>query len=172
MVNTPPSRKGLILSVNAGSSSLKISLYRLKSQTGPPDTAGTAEPVELLLVSSISNISAPPASFTLSLAAHHSGCEAKKEPVNSIHDHASAFAHFLDYLKKEASIDRSEIARVCHRVVHGGDYFEPEIITKESYEHIERLSDLAPLYAEVFDIYARDFAHLLCIGTMGLHFPS
>ncbi|EKM58085.1 uncharacterized protein PHACADRAFT_193210 [Phanerochaete carnosa HHB-10118-sp] len=146
MVNTQASRKGLILSVNAGSSSLKISLYRLKSQTAPPDVSSELEPVELLLVSSISNISAPPASFTFSLAAHGSGREAKKEPVNSIHDHTSAFAHFLDYLKKEASIDRSEIAHVCHRVVHGGDYFHPEVITKESYKHIERLSDLAPLH--------------------------
>ena len=138
------SSRGLILSVNAGSSSLKISLYRLKSKPGSQDSP-SADPVELLLDSSISNISAPPASFTFSLAAHDSGREAKKEPVDSIHDHTTAFAHFLDYLKREASIDRSQIAHVCHRVVHGGDYFEPVIINKESYEHIERLSDLAPL---------------------------
>ncbi|GJE94515.1 acetate and butyrate kinase [Phanerochaete sordida] len=142
----PTSRDRLILSVNAGSSSLKISLYRLKSQSGPPDASDTAEPVELLLVSTISNISAPPASFTFSLVAHGTGREAKKEPVDSIHDHASAFAHFLDYLKQQASIDRSQIAHVCHRVVHGGDFFEPEVLTKESYQRIERLSDLAPLH--------------------------
>lgn len=146
MTGKAASRNSLILSVNAGSSSLKISLYRfVSSYTGMQTSAGTAEPVELLLVSNITNISAPPASFSFSLAAHESGREAKKEPVASIHGHASAFAHFLNYLKREASIDKSQIANVCHRVVHGGDYFEPVVITNESYEHIERLSDLAPL---------------------------
>lgn len=140
------SRNGLILSVNSGSSSLKISLYRLVSTEAKAQSSPSiAEPVALLLMSNITNIAAPPASFSFSVAAHGSGREAKKEPVDSIHDHSSAFAHFLDYLKREASIDRSQIAHVCHRVVHGGDYFEPVVITNESYEHIERLSDLAPL---------------------------
>ncbi|KIP08046.1 hypothetical protein PHLGIDRAFT_104943 [Phlebiopsis gigantea 11061_1 CR5-6] len=137
------SREGLILSVNAGSSSLKISLYRLVS---PVAQTTETDPVELLLVSNITNISTSPASFSFSLAAHGSGREAKKEPVESIHDHASAFAHFLDYLGREASIEQSQIAHVCHRVVHGGDSFEPLVITKESYEYIEHLSDLAPLH--------------------------
>lgn len=136
-------REGFVLSVNAGSSSLKISLYRNRPQSSSDSITG--DTVELLLSSSITNISAPPASFSFSLAVHQSGREAKREPVDSIHDHSSAFTHFLDYLKGEASIDRSQIVHVCHRVVHGGDYFEPVVITNESYEHIERLSDLAPL---------------------------
>ncbi|KAI0091342.1 acetate and butyrate kinase [Irpex rosettiformis] len=138
-------RKGLILAVNAGSSSLKISLYR-NIENGTSHSQITSEPVELLLVSNITNISAPPASFSFTLGAHHTGHQVKKEPVDSIRDHTSAFAHFLDYLKDEAKIDRSEIVHVCHRVVHGGDYFEPVVITSESYDHIERLSDLAPLH--------------------------
>ena len=137
-------RKGLILAVNAGSSSLKISLYR-NVENGTSHSQITSEPVELLLVSNILNISAPPASLHFTLEAHSSGKGVKKEPVESIHDHTSAFAHFLDYLKEQAQIDRSEIVHVCHRVVHGGDYFEPVVITSESYDHIERLSDLAPL---------------------------
>jgi acetate kinase len=160
--------KGLILSVNAGSSSLKISLYRLTSQPGSLNSS-TADPVELLFVSSITNITAPPASFSFSRAAHESGREAKKEPVGSIHDHSSAFAHFLDYLKREASIDRSEIAHVCHRVVHGGDYFEPVVINKESYEHIEHLSDLAPLYVQL--IYWFIFGLSASVDIMELRFP-
>ena len=70
---------------------------------------------------------------------------AKKQNVETIHDHTTAFAYFLDYLKQEANIDRSQIVHICHRVVHGGDYFEPVVITTESFHHIERLSDLAPL---------------------------
>ena len=137
----PAPRHGLILAVNAGSSSLKISLFKRDgaSSESPHDI------VDLLLTSTITNISQPPASFSFQLASHAEGREAKKEPVKSIKDHASAFQHFLDYLKREASIDRSEIVHICHRVVHGGDYFEPVIITDESYHYIERLSDLAPL---------------------------
>ncbi|CDO71825.1 hypothetical protein BN946_scf184939.g49 [Trametes cinnabarina] len=138
----PAAKHGLILAVNAGSSSLKISLF--KKDGASPESPHDI--VDLLLTSTITNISQPPASFSFSLASHGQGREAKKEPVKEIKDHASAFQHFLNYLKREASIDRSEIVHICHRVVHGGDYFEPVIITDESYHYIERLSDLAPLH--------------------------
>ena len=142
----PNSRSGLILSVNAGSSSLKISLFRLIPSLSS-QTRGLKEPTELLLESSISNITAPPAifSFKFAPAAPKKGREAKKQHPEAITDHNTAFHYFLDYLKREASIDRSEIVHVCHRVVHGGDYFKPVVITEESYHHIEKLSDLAPL---------------------------
>lgn len=131
----------LVLSVNAGSSSLKISLYTVQRDD---DT----EPVNLLLTSSISNISAPPAKFSFKAVNATKGTEPTKDaPVDSIHDHASAFEHFLDHLKREANIDREQITRICHRVVHGGDYHDPVVISDESYHHIEKLSDLAPLYA-------------------------
>ncbi|KAL6302328.1 acetate and butyrate kinase [Sparassis latifolia] len=141
--HTPQS--GLILAVNAGSSSLKISLFHRVSDIAP-EKGSTHDVVSLLLTSNVSNISAPPASFTFSLVSHREGREANKQPVESIKDHATAFSHFLDYLKEEASIDRTEIVHVCHRVVHGGDYLEPVVITEESYHHIETLSDLAPLH--------------------------
>ncbi|RPD61068.1 acetate and butyrate kinase [Lentinus tigrinus ALCF2SS1-7] len=143
MSETPKS--GFILSVNAGSSSLKISLFRRDGV----DVQNPHDIVDLLLVSTILNISAPPAIFSFKFAAHnegHEGREAKKEPVPSIKDHATAFAHFLDYLKREASIDRGQIVHICHRVVHGGSLFTPVVITDESYHYIERLSDLAPLH--------------------------
>jgi acetate kinase len=139
-------KHGLILSVNAGSSSLKISLFRLSNQSG--STQGDHEPVTLLLTSSISNLSSPPAKFSFDCPSLGDK-GVKEEDVSSINDHASAFAHFLDCLKEEASIDRDEIVHVCHRVVHGGDYTEPVIISNESYHHIEKLSDLAPLYVAV-----------------------
>ncbi|KAL0954570.1 hypothetical protein HGRIS_003530 [Hohenbuehelia grisea] len=130
----------LVLSVNAGSSSLKISLYTAQHDDND-------EPVNLLLTSSISNISAPPAKFSFkSVNATKDAEPTKDAPVDSIHDHASAFEHFLDHLKREANIDREQITRICHRVVHGGDYHDPVIISDESYHHIEKLSDLAPLH--------------------------
>ncbi|KAG1821770.1 Acetokinase family-domain-containing protein [Suillus subaureus] len=126
----------LVLAVNAGSSSLKISLFRR--------TADNAANPALLLSSSTSSIFAPPAKFKFSFVApqHRS----LNEVVDSIHDHASAFRHFLDRLKEEASIDPIDIKHIAHRVVHGGDYISPVIISEESYHHIKRLSDLAPLH--------------------------
>ena len=141
MSETPAPKSGLILAVNAGSSSLKISLFRRDGA----DAQHPHDVVDLLLTSTITNISPPPAIFSFKLAAHSEGREAKKEPVKDIKDHATAFAHFLDYLKREASIDREQIVHICHRVVHGGSYFKPVVITDESYHHIEHLSDLAPL---------------------------
>ncbi|KAJ7183198.1 Acetokinase family-domain-containing protein [Mycena filopes] len=126
----------LVLSVNAGSSSLKISLYSVRP------SRDDQEPVELKISSSISNISAPPAKFTFKVV-HGT---TKDEEVDSVHDHASAFAHFIDCLGKEADIDRAKITHVCHRVVHGGDYSDPVVINHEAYKHIEKLSDLAPLH--------------------------
>ncbi|KAG1750741.1 Acetokinase family-domain-containing protein [Suillus lakei] len=126
----------LVLAVNAGSSSLKVSLFRRSADNA-------ANPV-LLLSSSISSIFAPPAKFNFSFVAlqHRS----LNEEVDSIHDHASAFTHFLDRLKEEASVNSADIKHVAHRVVHGGDYTSPVMIFEESYHHIERLSDLAPLH--------------------------
>ena len=131
----------LLLSVNAGSSSLKISLFHLSKG---PQNRPNQEPVTLILTSSISNISSPPAKFSFELASSAKDA-ANEEGISSIRDHASAFAHFLDVLKREASIEPGKIARICHRVVHGGDYADPIVIGEESYHHIEKLSDLAPL---------------------------
>jgi acetate kinase len=136
-------KPSLILSVNAGSSSLKIALFSHSKES--ENTQKDREPITLLLTSSISNISSPPAKFSFERASSGEK-DAKEEDLTSVKDHASAFAHFLDYLKNEASIDRNEIAHVCHRVVHGGDYTDPVVISDESYHHIEKLSDLAPLH--------------------------
>ncbi|KAJ6468387.1 Acetokinase family-domain-containing protein [Mycena sanguinolenta] len=130
------SPENLVLSVNAGSSSLKISLYGTRGEDNNP------EPVQLILTSSISNISSPPAKFAFKVE----GGTSKDEEPSSVHDHASAFEHFIERLGREADVDRARITHVCHRVVHGGDYTDPVLINDEAYKHIERLSDLAPLH--------------------------
>ncbi|KAH9928321.1 Acetokinase family-domain-containing protein [Fomitopsis serialis] len=76
-------KNGLILAVNAGSSSLKISLYRRADERA--ESSGQ-DVVELLLTE---------------------GREAKKESVDGIKDHAAAFAYFLEHLKNESKIERS-----------------------------------------------------------------
>ncbi|KAI0822474.1 acetate and butyrate kinase [Trametes gibbosa] len=139
------SKRALILAVNAGSSSLKVSLFNRRTASWQ-STSSSPEIVQLLLTSTITSISQTPATFSFQLAAHDTGREAHKVSVDDIKDHASAFQHFLDYLKREGHIDRDAIGHVCHRIVHGGDYLEPVVITNKTYHHIERLSDLAPLH--------------------------
>ncbi|KAK0202601.1 acetate and butyrate kinase [Desarmillaria ectypa] len=127
-------RTGLVLAVNAGSSSLKISLYDIRESIAPC----------LLLTSSISSITAPPAKFSFKLVSTE--FKNTTSDVPSITDHASAFAHLLHALQGETDIDKDAIVNVCHRVVHGGDYSDPVVISDETFHHIERLSDLAPLH--------------------------
>ncbi|EIN09788.1 acetate and butyrate kinase [Punctularia strigosozonata HHB-11173 SS5] len=138
-------RQGLILSVNAGSSSLKISLFKPSGSS-----SSDKDPVaDLLLESSIDDLSSPPARFTLKhedASPSDSSQDVKKEQKDDIKDHASAFSYFLGHLEHESGIKKADIKQVCHRVVHGGDYAEPVTISSETYHHIEKLTDLAPLH--------------------------
>ena len=157
MAERPAPRSGLILSVNAGSSSLKISVYRLS----PPGTLG--EPVELLIDASLSSITKD-ATFSFSTADESIKAEScKNEPAKDVKDHSTGFAYFLDHLKQAAGIDREKIVHVCHRIVHGGRYHTPILITEQAYHHIERLSDLAPLQVFVLcyglSVAYRHFRH-------------
>lgn len=135
-----------ILSLNSGSSSLKISLYSLpRTSQGRqgPRRQYTAR-ASRVLTSSISNISTPPVQFTFELADSASSSTSNTDDsTDAITDHASAFR----VLESNASIDHKNIVCICHRVVHGCDYTQPIITSKPSYNHIERLSDLAPLCA-------------------------
>ncbi|TFK28199.1 acetate kinase [Coprinopsis marcescibilis] len=133
--------RDLILAVNSGSSSLKASLFVCLEE---PVAHERSRAVELILSLSLTSISSPSVA-QFSFRSKRSQ-ENQEESLDSIKDHAAAFSYFLDRLKKIASIDPERIGHVCHRVVHGGDYLDPVIITKESYSHIEKLSDLAPLH--------------------------
>ncbi|KIY72402.1 acetate kinase [Cylindrobasidium torrendii FP15055 ss-10] len=130
-------RTGYILACNSGSSSLKISLYRL-ADSGP-----SLRPV---LASSISNITSPPAQFIFSSEDDAVSKYSKDEEVENISDHASAFTHFLSVLENDTTVSRHDLVQICHRVVHGGAYSHPVIINDKTLHYIERLSDLAPLH--------------------------
>ena len=140
----------LILAVNAGSSSLKISVFRLASPLGPADRrdmdSTTDSPVVLIASCSVTSIFSSP---KFSFSDHSSPRRPDRGDALGIRDHATAFSRFLDHLKDGANIDAADILYVCHRVVHGGDFHDPVVINKETYHHIERLSDLAPLYARL-----------------------
>lgn len=144
------SSRQLILAVNAGSSSLKISLFKPNDNI---DAHSQLDPTSLLLTASITNISSPPALFSFVPNSESAKSHTRtKEKLPDVKDHEGGFQYFLDYLKDESSFNKDQIAHVCHRVVHGGNYPGPVLISEDSYHHIESLSDLAPLYVPSIQI--------------------
>jgi acetate kinase len=119
----------IVLSVNAGSSSLKVSLFA-PSYHGPKHLA----------TCNITSIGSDGTSFS-STSKDISDSE---KDVKNIQDHDSALQHILSHLfRTTTSIE--DISHVCHRVVHGGDYKEHIKVDPNSLHHLEALTELAPL---------------------------
>ncbi|GAB0132355.1 hypothetical protein EsDP_00000795 [Epichloe bromicola] len=128
----------VILSINAGSSSVKISAYTADKATSPQQIAEAQ----------ISGLTAPPAKLKYS---RYGKSISKDEQVGKKVDvQDAAFSLLLDTLIDDGELreigSKKDILIACHRIVHGGDYTESRIITKDTYHHLEQLSDLAPLH--------------------------
>ncbi len=119
-----------ILTINAGSSSLKASLFENKKEL-----------VKIL----IDGINRDKCKFTYKGPAKNIGQHHKFK------NHESAFKFALELLtKNEAIKDLKEIDAVGHRVVHGGEkYTESVKINAKVLKTIEKLSNLAPLHNPV-----------------------
>ncbi|KAJ9639381.1 hypothetical protein H2199_006414 [Coniosporium tulheliwenetii] len=127
----------IILSINAGSSSVKVSVYAA--------TEGAQDPTQLA-EAQVDGLTAPPP--TLKYSRGDEKIKGKKlEGINSQED---AFKYILDHLTNDKGLPelshRDDIGFSCHRVVHGGDYPKAQLIDDDTYHHIEKLSDLAPLH--------------------------
>ena len=126
----------LILSINAGSSSLKCSLYQV-SEAKEKD-------LSLLAKAEISAINQPPATLKYSR-----GSEKNTSELGDVKDHKQAFEHVLETFLNDDQVhvkSKDDIDYACHRVVQGGGFTEDQLITRETFHKIEALSDLAPLY--------------------------
>ena len=118
-----------ILSVNAGSSSLKFQMYEM--------------PEEKVLISGVfERIGLNESFYTIKI----NGEKIKKEA--ELKDHSIAVEYLIKELLENnviASLD--EIEGVGHRLVHGGDkYSKSVVIDEEVIKTVEELSDLAPLH--------------------------
>lgn len=123
-----------ILAVNAGSSSVKVTFYTF---TNPPRAIADAQ---------VSGITAPPATFKY----QRGDFKQKEQPEEKLGTPQDAFKYILrrcfsDPELSEVASD-SDLAYICHRVVHGGDYCEKIEITDDTLHRLEGLEDLAPLY--------------------------
>ena len=123
----------LILTLNAGSSSLKFAAFRL-ANGGDPNllASGQVEGIGATEKGSVKTASGETAELSF----------------NQSHprvDHAAAMGSILDWLRK-AGYD-SSVAAVGHRIVHGGpDYAEPVLIDNATLTNLRALIPLAPLH--------------------------
>ena len=118
-----------ILSVNAGSSSLKFQLYKM--------------PEEKVLISGLmERIGMDNSFYTIKI----NGEKIKKEA--NLENHEKAFEVLVDELKSNNVIDSlNDIKAIGHRIVQGGDYFDKSVIIDDDVlSKIEELSALAPLH--------------------------
>ncbi|KAJ0163314.1 putative acetate kinase [Colletotrichum tanaceti] len=128
----------VILAINSGSSSVKISVYSAEPKQPPRQIAETV----------VSGLTAPPALVSYT----RGGTEVQKNEdlEDNISTQEDAFKVLLKTLIEDPELPqikkKSDIALTCHRIVHGGDYSCSQIITQDTYHHLEELSDLAPLH--------------------------
>ncbi|KAF2278005.1 acetate kinase [Westerdykella ornata] len=127
----------IILSVNAGSSSVKISVYETNSSATTP--VQLAEAV-------VEGLTAPPARLNYSRGDHRT----KGQELEHVSTQQEAFRHILDHLARDEGLPqlrkKEDIHFTCHRVVHGGDFPHSQVIDDDTYHRIAELSDLAPLH--------------------------
>lgn len=118
-----------IISVNAGSSSLKFQLFEMPSQ-------------DVLCSGIFERIGLEDGIFTIKTSDYKETIERPFE------DHKVAVEMLLEELVDRKIVSSlEEIAGVGHRVVHGGEKYAHSVIIDEQVEaDIDELSDLAPLH--------------------------
>ena len=127
----------IILAINAGSSSVKVSVF---TYTTPTD-----DPKELAVIQ-VAGLTAPPATLT-----YNRGSETiKNRELPSVTTQEGAYEYILDHLTSDSGLSQlssaDDIEFACHRVVHGGSFDRPTRIDSDTYSQLEALSDLAPLH--------------------------
>ncbi len=118
-----------ILSVNAGSSSLKFTLFEM--------------PEEKELISGVfERIGIDSSFYTIKF----NGEKIKKEV--ELKDHKAAFELLVKELIDNKIVESlEEIAGIGHRIVQGGSYFDKTVLaTEDNISIVEKLSSLAPLH--------------------------
>jgi len=123
---------GAILTLNAGSSSIKFSLYDAQTIAGDP---------ALLADGEIDGIGDAPR-----LAVRETGGGAvttRDFPAGATHE--QLLGTVLDWIKDQPA--HYTLHAAGHRVVHGGkDFYAPVLIDKEIFAQLQRLVPLAPLH--------------------------
>jgi acetate kinase len=128
----------VILAINAGSGSVKISVYLAEYQQSP----------QRIAEAEVNDLTASPP--RLSYSRGDTILSKDQEVEERLANQDSAFRFLLQMLIDDENIlqikQKTDINFACHRVVHGGEYRSSQIITRDTYNYLEELSDLAPLH--------------------------
>jgi acetate kinase len=116
----------VILTINGGSSSIKFALYE------------AVKPLKRGLFGTVDRIGLSGTNLTFHDAAGKQ--EASRQLVAS--DHKSAANFLLDWL--ESQPDFASVKAIGHRVVHGMQHTDPEIVTPELLAELHRISPYDP----------------------------
>lgn len=122
-----------VLSLNAGSSSLKFALFEV-------DAARQLSPVAKGQIEGIGT-----APHFLARGRESAIVAERRWPAGADMAHEAFFAELFDWV--EDHLGRQSLIGIGHRVVHGGDRFgEPVLVTDDVLEKLAALSPLAPLH--------------------------
>ena len=122
----------VILVLNAGSSSIKFSLFQVR-----PDA------LEFELRGQIEGLSTAPRFAAKDAAGASIGAHAWEEGTRL--GHGGAIDHLIEFLSGNSNHHR--LIAVGHRVVHGGlEFSEPTVVTPEVLRELEKFVSLAPLH--------------------------
>lgn len=118
-----------VLSINAGSSSMKFTAYEMPKE-------------EVLISGYIERIGIGDSFYTLKVNGD------KVEKHVDVVDHKQAFEIVVDELKNYKIVESlDEIKAMGHRIVQGGSYFDKSVVVDEDVMmKIEELAPLAPLH--------------------------
>lgn len=135
-----------VLSVNAGSSTLKFRLYEMPEE-------------KVLMKGMFERIGSVGSGYSIRLG------EEKIQGEVDLPDHTAAVEVLIEQLMKHGIITSLEdIKAIGHRVVHGGNkYSKSVVITPRVVQEIEEIADLAPLHNP---------AHLMGIRAFQKEIPN
>lgn len=149
----------MYVTVNAGSSSLKVAVFDESSLDGP-QLSVAVEGIGTYDASLIPNGEYGQASTQLVAAP----------------DHSTASSTIISWLKTQGVV-LEDIEGIGHRVVHGGErYSGPVIIDDEVITYLQSIVPLAPNHTpvilaclKVFRDYFKDVTHVACFDTAFFH---
>lgn len=145
----------LVLSVNAGSSSLKFTGFKMPAE-------------ENLISGYFERIGLKDSFYSIKI----NGEKIKKDAVLNTHEDAVKLL-VEELLENKIINSLDEIKLIGHRIVHGGDYFDKTVIaTEEVINKIEELCTLAPLHNPPAVVGIRAFQSIIPTATATVVFDT
>ncbi|KAK4949310.1 hypothetical protein LTR10_011928 [Elasticomyces elasticus] len=126
------------------SQTLPTAYTKLHKTTRSPSSS---DPKELAVIQ-VAGLTAPPATLKYDRGDQHIKNQELSE--SDVSSQETAYEYILKHLTSDEGLPElkhsDDIEFACHRVVHGGDYNKPVRIDRDTFHHLEELSDLAPLH--------------------------